>query len=443
MSTVVVAPSRRVRGAGAVSGTEELVERDVLDSGLRVVTEQVPGARSVTLGVYATIGSRDEPEELAGASHFLEHLLFKGTDRRTARDIAQAVDAVGGEMNAFTGRETTAYYLRLPAAELVPGLDLLADVISAPAFRPDEVDAEREVIVEELLMSADDPDDVVHQALYEAVFPTHPLGRETLGSMETIPTLHRDAIADFHAAHYRPANLVLSVAGDLDHDLVVERAATRFGHAGSGHTPPRTRPADALDPLRVIGRDTEQVHLQLGWRAFDTFDDDRWALHVANHVLGGGMASRLFHEVREARGLAYSVFSSPALYTDSGLFQIVASTGRGRLDQLLAVIDDVVEELLAHGVTDHELAVARGYLEGATLLSLEDTGSRMARLASNEVLYGEQVTVEEQLDEVRAVSSADVVRVLRRVLDAPRVVAAVGADAGDPALERAAAWRRS
>ena len=421
----------------------EGMRRTETSSGLRVVTERVPGARSVTVGVYATIGSRDEPDELSGASHFLEHLLFKGSADRSARDIAMAVDAVGGEMNAYTGREATAYYARLPIAHLDLGLDLLGEVVTAPAFRPHEVDAEREVIVEELLMSEDDPDDVVHKALQDAAFPSHPLGRESLGTLETIEALTRDAIADFHAEHYRPSSLIVSVAGELDHDHVVERLATRLDAVGEGTTPRRMAPGGQTEPLVTVQRETEQVHLELGWRSLPVGDDDRYALLVGNHVLGGGMASRLFQEVREERGLAYAVGSTPSMYADGGLLSIVASTGRSRLSELLAVIDDVVEALLADGITDEEHRVAMGYLDGATLLSLEDTGSRMARMAGNEIVEGRLVSIDEQLARLAAVTPDDVARVLRRVLDAPRSIAAVGDGVdGDRVLERAAAWRR-
>ena len=429
-----------------LGAADEDIRRTVLDSGARIVSERMPGSRSVTIGITATVGSRDEAPAVAGASHFLEHLLFKGTESRTARGIAMAVDAVGGEMNAYTGREGTSYYLRLPSSELDFGLDLLGDVVKAPAFRANEVESEREVIIEELLMAEDDPDDVVHQALYEAAFPGHPIGRETLGSMESIPGLDRDSIAAFHAEHYRPANLVIAAAGDLDHDVVIDRMTSVFGGANAGGTSiveSRQAPDGHLENLTTTHRDTEQVHLQMAWRSLALRDTDRFALFVANHVLGGGMASRLFTEVREERGLAYAVYSGPSLYTDTGLLSIYAGTGRARLGELLRVIDEVLEGLLADGITDEEHAVALGYLEGATVLGLEDSGSRMSRLASNEVVWGEVVPLDVQLGRLRSVTPDQVLDVLRKVLGAPRTVAAVGVGVeGDPLLESAAAWRR-
>lgn len=417
--------------------------RTVVGSGLRVVTERVPGARSVSVGVYVGVGSRDEPDELAGASHFLEHLLFKGTPTRSALDIAMAVDAVGGEINAYTGREATAYYVRLPASQLDLGLDLLSDVVANPAFRAHEVEAERDVIVEELLMSEDDPDDVVHKALYEAAFCGHGLGRETLGTMDSIGGLGRDSIAAFHAQRYRPANLVVAAAGDLDHDHVVDTVGALCANGVPGAPPERSAPVLDADALTVVDRDTEQVHLEFAWRCPDVHDPDRYPLLVGNHVLGGGMASRLFQEVREERGLSYGIYTSPALYSDAGLVVLSVSTAPARLAELLEVIDATIEALLDDGITETEHRVALGYLEGATLLGLEDTGSRMGRLASNELVFGSLRSVDEHLEAIRAVTRDDVSRVLRSVFDTPRVVAAVGDGASsNPLLERAAGWRR-
>ena len=295
---------------------------------MRIVTERMAESRSVTLGFWAGIGSRDEPGELAGASHFLEHLLFKGTAQRSARQIAVAVDAVGGEMNAFTTREHTAYYTRLPAGELGFGLDLLTDVVGAPAFRPAEVDAEREVIIEEILMNEDAPDDVVHTQLMEAAFPGHPLGRETLGSEDTIRAMTRDQIAAFHAGWYRPANLVVAAAGNLHHEQVVERVAAFLGGAaarGSSVAPGARRSSSSpwWWPVAPPSRPTWPWPGEVSTTT--TRIATRWP--VANQILGGGMSSRLFQEVREERGLAYSVFTSPASYADTGVVTLYAGTG--------------------------------------------------------------------------------------------------------------------
>ena len=414
------------------SGPEPGIAKTVLPGGIRVVTERVPGALSVCLGVWVGVGSRDEPAELAGASHFLEHLLFKGTEARTARDIARAVDAVGGEMNAFTGREHTAYYTRLPAAEVGLGLDLLTDVLTAPALRPREIDSEREVILEELLLAEDTPDDLVHTALYEQLFPGHPLGRETLGSEASIEAMGRDEIAAFFERHYRPANLVVAGAGDLDHERVVDAVAARFSDRSAGVHPARSAPPAAASGLQVLRRPTEQVHVAVGWRGLDHHDDDRYALQVLNEVLGGGPSSRLFQEVREERGLAYSVYSSPSAYSDTGSLVAYAGTVPGRVDELLGVFDEVVASLVADGIDDEEHAIAVGCLTGSLVLGLEDSASRMARLGTGETVRGEVVGIQAHLERLRAVTVDDVARVARRVLAGPRTVAVVGPfDEGD------------
>jgi predicted Zn-dependent peptidase len=412
------------------------IERSELASGVRVVTERMPEARSVSIGMWFAVGSRDEHDEIAGASHFLEHLLFKGTEERSARSIATAVDSVGGEMNAYTSREHTAYYLRLPVAELEPGLRLLADVVSEPAFRPHELDAEREVIVEEILMSEDTPDDLVLTALYESLYPEHPLGRETLGTRDTVEAMSRDDVAAFHQRWYRPNNLVIAAAGNLAHDRVLAAVDGLFDGGESGVAPVRSSPGTDVVPLVAIDRPTEQSHVAVGWRSMSVDDDDRYALWVANHVLGGGMSSRLFQEIREERGLAYTVFSSPSSYSDVGSLVIYTGTTPNRLAELLEVIDAVISGLVADGVTDEEYTVALGYLEGSMLLGLEDSGSRMARLGSGVTARNEVISVDEHVRRIRAVTPADVSRVLHRVFDGPRVVAAVGPlGEGTPALE--------
>jgi predicted Zn-dependent peptidase len=402
------------------------VEQTELPNGLRVVTETMPEARSVTLGVWVRVGGRDEAPELSGASHFLEHLLFKGTEQRSARQIAEAVDSVGGEMNAFTAREHTAYYARLPHARVDVGLDILGDVLTVPALRHAEVEAERQVIVEEILMNLDAPEDRVHTALSRAVFGEHPLGREVLGEMATVEALTRDDIAEFFHHWYRPATMVVTAAGRLDHQHVVDAVTESLGGGSGGELPARTAPPPSTSTVLVEHDDTEQAHLCLGWRSLSNGDDDRWAMSVANQVLGGGMASRLFQEVREERGLAYSVYSHPTAFEDSGYLTIYCGTAPKRAREALQVIDDVVAAVLGDGVTESELAVAAGYLEGSMLLGLEDSGGRMGRLGRSLMQRDRITTIDEHVERLRAVTIDDVSRVLRRVLDTPRALAAVG-----------------
>jgi predicted Zn-dependent peptidase len=408
------------------AATSEEVRETRLANGIRLVSERMPEARSVSLGVWVGVGGRDEPDELAGASHFLEHLLFKGTTTRSARQIAEAVDAVGGEMNAFTNREHTAYYTRLPAARVDLGIEILGDVLTDPAFRPHEVEAERHVILEEILMNLDIPEDHVHTLLAEALFPGHPLGREVLGTRETVEAATRDEIADFFGRWYLPRNLVVVAAGDVDHDHLADAFAGSLGSVRGGERPVREVPAVDVEPRVVLDDPTEQVHLAMGWRAVDHFDDDRYALSVANQVLGGGMSSRLFQQVREERGLCYSVYSWASTYYDAGSAGVYAGTAPARVAELLSVIDDEVAKLVASGVTEGELAVAKGYIEGSLVLGLEDSGSRMARIGRSLMARDEVVPVDEQVARIRAVTADDVAAVAARVYDSPRALAVVG-----------------
>jgi predicted Zn-dependent peptidase len=411
-----------------------MITRTRLDSGLRVVTETLPQLRSVAIGFWVGTGSRDEPASWAGVSHFLEHLLFKGTERRDAATIAEAIESVGGDMNAFTAQEITTYYVRVPDEQLELAADILSDIVWHPSLRPDEIESERQVILEELHMRDDEPEDLVHDVFNDAVFPDHPIGREVIGSAATIQAMHRDDIAAFHAGHYHPSNVVVAAAGNVDHDHVVDLVARAVdGLDGtrpsretySGDPPPR--------PLAVLERPTEQAHLVLGMRALPHQDPDRFALTVLNQALGGGMSSRLFQEVRERRGLAYSVYSYRSALEETGVLAVSAGTAPERFDELLAVLEDQLARVVADGgVSDRELTSARGHLRGSLALSLESSGSRMHRLGRSELTLGEVPTLDELVARVDAVSAADVERVVDRVLrPGDRTLAIVGPVAPD------------
>lgn len=417
----------------------ELIHRQQLASGVRVVSEAMPSVRSVSIGCWVAVGARDEAPELSGASHFLEHLLFKGTEDRSARELAQQIDALGGDMNAFTAKEYTAYYLRLPDQALGWGMELLGDILTRPALRAEEVDAERQVILEELLMNLDDPDDRVHTMLYEALFPAHPVGREVLGEERTVQHMSRDAIAGFHDSHYGAGNLVVAVAGNIDHDAVVEAVEAHLPGTSGSIRPERVGPR--LPPVAIVAeeRALEQAHVAVGWHSLPHGDPERYALAVANQVLGGGVSSRLFQEVREQRGLAYSVYSAPSAMSDCGVLTLCVGTGPDRLAETADVVADVVDDVAAHGITEDELVVAKGYLAGSLVLGLEDSASRMSRLGAGEAIRGEIVPLDEQVRRIEAVDLEDVARVADRVLTGPRTVSAVGPFGDDhPALARLA-----
>jgi predicted Zn-dependent peptidase len=385
----------------------------------------VPDLHSASVGFWVGTGSRDEEPELAGASHFLEHLLFKGTERRTARAIAEAIDAVGGEMNAFTSKEYTAFYVRVLADDLDIALDVLTDIMWSPAFRPDEVDAERQVILEEILMRGDEPADLAHELLFEALYPGHPLGRDPLGDEDTVEAMTRDDIASFFARHYRPANVVVAAAGAVDHERLVERVTAAAPEDSGAQRTGRTPPTGAARDRLVVERPTEQAHLAVGMPALDRDDADRYALALVELALGGGMSSRLFQEVREERGLAYSVYSFRSAFADSGMLGVYAGTAPERVGEVLDLIDSIVDDMAASGPTERELAVAKGQLRGSMLLGLEDSAGRMSRIGRAQLVHGEVLTVDEVLARVDAVTLDDARKVAARVLGQERSLAAV------------------
>lgn len=402
------------------------ISRTTLDGGLRVVTEPMPALRSVAVGLWIGTGGIDEPAPILGASHFLEHLGFKGTARRSAHEIASAVESVGGDMNAFTAHELTCFYVRMPDEYLELALDILADVVWSPSLRAEDVDQERGVILEELRMRDDQPDDVVHEEFMSAVFPEHPLGRPVLGTETTIDAMARDDIAGYHAAHYLPSNTVLSVAGNAEHAQVLDLIGSRIP-VGTATRPPRIDAAlSPVQRLVVTHRPSEQAHIVLGHRSFRRDDPDRYALAVLNQALGGGMASRLFQEVREQRGLAYSVYSFRAAYEDTGAVAVYVGTGPEKVHETLDVVQGVLDAVVADGLPDDEVAAAKGHLRGATALSLESSSSRMHRNGRAELVEGEIPTLDELQARVDAVTPDDVRRVAGRMFEGPQVLSVVG-----------------
>ncbi|MGH9016136.1 MAG: M16 family metallopeptidase [Acidimicrobiales bacterium] len=403
-----------------------MIRTEVLDCGIRLVTEPMADVRSVTVGVWVGTGSRDEDDARSGASHFLEHLLFKGTETWSAADIAEAVDEVGGDMNAFTTKEYTAFYIRLLAEDLPLGLDVLSAIMTDPALRPDDVEAERQVILDEILMHADEPSDLAAEQCTGAMFPDHPLGREVLGVPTSVTALDDAEIRRFFDAHYRTGNLVLSAAGDLDHDALAAEVDRRFAGRAGGGAPSRQAPRAPAQSLVVTRRPTEQAHLVVGLRGPGRHSEDRWALAVLNHVLGGGIASRLFQEVRERRGLAYSIWSERTHYDEIGSLAVNVGTAPEHARQVLGLVHGELDRLAHDGITARELAVARGHLRAETVLSLEDSGARMSRVGSSLLLHGHVLDVDELLERVDAVTVENVAEVARLLADEPRTLSVVG-----------------
>ncbi len=403
-----------------------MIEHSVLPSGIRLVTETMADVRSVAVSFWVGTGSRDEPDELAGASHFLEHLLFKGTETRSAAAIAEALDEVGGDCNAFTTKEYTTFYVRLLSEHLALGLDILSEIMWGPALRPSDVDAERSVILDEILMHSDEPADLAAEQWQSSLFPGHALGRDTLGTASTVAGLTAPDIRRFFAHHYRPDNMVVSVAGDCGHAAVAADLQRRFTGQPGGSAPNRQAPGDDIRPLHVVRRPTEQAHLVYGVRSVSRFSERRWALSVLNHVLGGGLSSRLFQKVREERGLAYSVWSERAAYQDAGSLAVVVGTAPEHVDEVLRIVIGELELLAEHGITERELAVAKGNLRAELLLSGEDSGARMSRLGASMLLHGEVRTIDQVLASIEAVDSAQVLAEAGYLVQAPRTMSAVG-----------------
>jgi predicted Zn-dependent peptidase len=385
--------------------------------------------------VWVGVGSRDETPALAGSSHYLEHVLFKGTKRRDAMEISAALDAVGGEMNAFTSKEYTCFYARVLDNDLPLAVDVISDMMTSSVVRTSDVDSERGVILEEIAMHEDDPGDVVHDAFAEALFGDTPLGRPILGTVQSISTLQRTAIHGYYRRRYRPENMVIAAAGNLDHAKVVRLVAKAFGEMLNDDaqidrrpTPPRVggRPPASRSGVSVVPRPTEQAHLVLGVPALSRVDERRFALGVLNGALGGGMSSRLFQEIREKRGLAYSVYSYAAHHAETGMFGVYAGCQPAKAAEVLEICREQLDLVARHGITHEELTRGKGQLAGALVLGLEDTGSRMSRLGKAELVYGEILTVDELLARIKAVTLEQVREVASSVLSAKQTLAVIG-----------------
>jgi predicted Zn-dependent peptidase len=403
-----------------------LIETSVLPCGIRLVTETMADVRSVALSYWVGTGSRDEPADQAGASHFLEHLLFKGTPTRSAAAIAEALDEVGGDCNAFTTKEYTAFYVRILSEHLPLGLDILSEIMWEAALRTDDLEAERTVILEEIHMHADEPADLAAERWQSALFPRHELGRDTLGTVSSVEAMGREDVAAFFSRHYRPTNMVVAAAGDCDHAEVADRIQRAFAGPEGGTAPERTPPGPDVLPLDVVRRPTEQAQLVYGARSVDRFDERRWSYAVLNHVLGGGLSSRLFQKVREERGLAYSVWSERVAYADAGSLSVVVGTAPENVDEVLRIVEGELELLASHGVTDRELAVAKGNLRAELLLSGEDSGARMSRLGASLLLHGEVLGVDEVLARIDSVERDHVLEAAGTLARSPRALSAVG-----------------
>ena len=408
------------------------VSRTTLPSGLRIVTEEVPTVRSVAFGIWANVGSRDESPKVAGASHFLEHLLFKGTTTRSALDISAAIDAVGGEMNAFTGKEYTCFYARVIDSDFSIAAEVICDMIRDSVVRSEDVDSERTVVLEEIAMRDDDPSDLVHDLFAETLYGDTPVGRPILGTVESITNMSRKAVHDYYKKKYLPENLVIAVAGNISHERVVERVMQLLGDfLDSSAKPAALRPtskirAQGKGEIGLIYRKSEQANILLGFPSIDRSDERRFALSVLTSALGGGMSSRLFQEVREKRGLAYSVYASMQQFAGAGILSLYAGCNPDKANEVTAIFRDVLGDVINSGLSDEELERAKGQVAGSMVLGQEDTGSRMVRIGKSELVYGEIKSMDEILANVRAVDQHAIGELAHEIFTAQPTLAIVG-----------------
>jgi len=412
------------------------VRRSILPGGVRVLTEKIPGMRSAAIGAWVGAGSRDESTSSFGASHYLEHLLFKGTTKRTAKEIAQVFDAAGGEANAVTGKEHTCYYARVLDKDVPLAVDVIADMITSPLLEVTEFERERGVILEELSMHADDPTDLAFESFTESIFHAHPLGRPIAGTPEEIRKMEHHAIDTFYRAHYSAPALVITAAGGVDHEVVCDLVTKALVDGGwdldaalapnprrnNAGIPPAQDPSAAI----TLHRPGEQANLIMGGRGISANDPRRYALSVLHALFGAGMSSRLFQKVREDLGLAYSIHSFSSGYADAGSFGIYAGCAVENATVVLELIQQEWDRLIRDGVLADELAQAIGQVSGGLVLGLEDSGARMSRLGRAELTYGELASVEDTLARIAAVTADDVVSLADELATSPTSYTAVG-----------------
>ena len=411
-----------------------LVKRTVLPGGLRIITEQMPSVRSAAIGIWVNVGSRDEVASQTGSAHYLEHLLFKGTKNRTALDISSTIDAVGGEMNAFTSKEVTCFYTRVLDTSVPEAIEVLVDMITSATITSVDVDQERQVVLEEIAMRDDDPADIVHEQFSRALYGDAPLGRSILGTVENISSLSRRSIHGFYRKYYTPDRLVVAVAGNIDHASIVKQIRKAFNLGGfdlGGEETPYV-PSKVKTKVSHSGgfvkfdKTTEQANLVIGVPGLDRADERRYIQSVFNAALGGGMSSRLFQEVREKRGLVYTVYSFGQQFQDAGMAGVYAGCSPKNLEQVTQVITDVLDEVALNGITEAELVKAKGQVSGGMVLGLEDTSSRMSRIARSEMNHGYVPSVSQVLERISAVTLEEVHTLAHHLWSQERLTAVVG-----------------
>lgn len=393
-----------------------MYRKSLLPNGIRVVSETIPYVKSVSLGIWIGSGSRSEQDENHGISHFIEHLMFKGTVKRSARDIAETVDAIGGQLNAFTAKEHTCYYMKVLDTHLDLALDILSDMLLASKFATEDIGREREVVLEEVHMYEDTPDELVHDIHLSRIWKGHPLGRNILGSKESIASFNRDMVSQYYRNFYTPDNIVIAAAGNLDHDKLVDMATRYFSGMAGMKSITSSKKAPVLSLSRTVQtKDTEQVHLCLGTLGVPQNSPEMYKIHILNNILGGGISSRLFQSVREDRGLAYSIYSYQTNYSDAGLFTIYAGTRPANAEEVIQLILKNLSEIKYAGITAEELKKSKEQLKGSLLLGLESSSSRMSRIGKMEITLGKFIPLDEVVEKIDKVTLSDVKEAAERL----------------------------
>lgn len=385
-----------------------MVQKVTLSNGVRILTEKIPAVRSVAIGIWVKVGSRDEDENIAGISHLIEHMMFKGTKKRSAKDLAEALDAVGGQLNAFTSKEYTCYYAKVLDEHLGLAIDVLSDMFFNSVFDEAEIQKEKNVVLEEIKMYEDTPDDQVHDLLTSQVLNKHPLGRPIIGSKASVASITRTDIMKFYETHYVPQNTVVSVAGNIDVDQVVRQLEQQFAQVNGLQMPRTLVELSEQGGVLTKKKDIEQFHLCMGFPGLKMDHPQTYVLHVLNSVLGGGISSRLFQTVREERGMAYSVYSYQSAYQETGMFGIYAGFSKDNLAGLLELIIDQLRDLKDQGITERELERAKAQLKGNLFLSLENVSSRMSRIGKGELCLDKVITTDEVVERISAVTLSEV-----------------------------------
>lgn len=415
-----------------------MLNRITLDNGVRVIFEKIPYVRSVSVGIWVGAGSRNEEKEINGISHFIEHMLFKGTKKRSAKEIAESIDSIGGQINAFTGKECTCYYTKTLDTHIDIAIDVLADMFFNSVFSEKDIDIERKVVIEEINMYEDSPEDLVHDFFSETVWENDAIGMPILGTYECLQNINRDRIVEYISNHYLPENTVIAVAGNYEEDVLMDIIKKNFGSWRSDKVPIKQfGKASFKVSNRIKQKDIEQVHICLGFEGIEHGNDDLYSLLALNNVFGGGMSSRLFQKIREEMGLVYSIYSYPSSYYNAGLFTIYAGMNPEHQETFLNLVMDEIKLLVKHGISEDELAKSKEQLKGSYILGLESTSSRMNSLGKSELILGKIYSPEEVLKRIDAVNNEKVNEIIKRIFQVEKIsIAAVGNIKGDIDLSK-------